>query len=73
MRPYLLPWPAQQLHLRRYVHAVQDGRGVGCVARAVAARGMEGLCDLKGGSGAGGSARCAGRGRRFVGNREYRS
>lgn len=55
------------------MHAVQDGRGVGCVARAVAARGMEGLCDLKGGSGPGGSARCAGRGRRFVGNREYRS
>lgn len=73
MRPYLLPWPVQQLHRRRYVHAVRGGGGAGCVARAAAVRRVEGLCDLRGESGTGGSARCAERGRRFVGNRGYRS
>lgn len=62
----------QQLHLRQYVHAVWGDVAARYLAPAMVGRRVEGCCDLKE-LGPDWSARCAGRGRRFVGNREYRS
>lgn len=62
----------QQLHLRQCVHAVRGDVAARYVAPAMVGRRVEGYCDLKD-LGPDGSARYAGSGRQFVGNREYRS